>query len=306
MNSYPEDRYGRPITNIRFSLTQRCNLDCIYCHNEGEKKKKKEKEKEKEIDKNKIDEIISVALKNNIRKVKLTGGEPLLREDLVEIIKSISPHLDDVSLTTNATLLGDKVKVDSLVSAGLDRVNISLDSLDPEKYKKITGGEFKDAINGVKSAISSPLYPVKINTVLLDNTNINEISDFLAFAKEYDIILQLIEFHDTKTLKNGSSLFKEYHHDLDDVEEKLSNRAEKTETREMHKRKKYFFDGAEIEVVKPMHNTEFCANCTRLRVTSDGKFKPCLMRNDNHVDLESKETEKAFKEAIKKREPFFS
>ncbi|PTD94660.1 GTP 3',8-cyclase MoaA [archaeon SCG-AAA382B04] len=298
MDELPRDKYGRPITNIRFSLTQQCNLDCIYCHNEGETNS------EQEIEEEKVEKIVNVARKRNIRKVKLTGGEPLLRDDLIDIIDSISPHLDDTSITTNGTLL--KNKVDSLVKAGLDRTNISLDSLDPEKYEKLTnGGNLEDALDGIKSAISSPLYPIKINTVILDSINVNELDDFIDFAKENDIILQLIEFHDTNTLKNGSELFKKYHHDLSNLEKQLSEKAEKIETRRMHNRKKYFFDGAEVEIVKPMHNTEFCANCTRLRVTSDGKFKPCLMRNDNYVETEDKEIEEAFDEAIMRREPYF-
>lgn len=298
MDSFPRDRYDRPITNIRFSLTSRCNFNCVYCHNEGEN------EKQKEIQREKISKIVDVAKNKNIRKVKLTGGEPLMREDLVEIINEISPNLDDVSITTNGSIL--KGKIDELTSAGLDRANISLDSLEPSKFKKITGGKLSDVLEGINSAIASSLFPIKINTVILDGVNDDEISDFIDFAKRKDIILQFIEFHDTRTLKNGSEPFKNFHHDLSHLENKLENLAEKVEQRRMHHRKKYFFDGAEVEVVKPMHNTEFCENCTRLRVTSDGKFKPCLMRNDNHVDIDESNIEEDFKKAIEKREPYFS
>ncbi len=298
MDRFLKDGYDRPITNIRFSLTQRCNLDCIYCHNEGET------EKNEEIEKRKIEKITDIATKNNIRKVKLTGGEPLLREDLIEIIESISPHLDDVSITTNGVLLAEKI--DSLVKAGLDRVNVSLDTLNPEKYKKLTGkNELKKTLKGINKAISSPLYPIKINTVILDEINTNEVCDFIEYAKKKDIILQFIEFHNTNTLKNKKDPYKKYHHDLSDLEDFLEEKSEKIEVRRMHHRKKYFFDQAEIEVVKPMHNTEFCENCTRLRVTCDGKFKPCLMRNDNHVDINGKTIKTAFREAINRREPFF-
>lgn len=307
MVNYPKDSYGRPITNIRFSLTQKCNLDCIYCHNEGENQNCKIKEKRdngEEITKEEVIDIVEVAKNHNIKKIKLTGGEPLLRDDLSEIMASISPYLKDLSITTNGTLL--KEKIDSLVEAGLDRVNISLDSLDPDKFKKITGGNLQNVLDGIDAAIDSPLYPIKINTVILDGVNDDEIEDFIEFAKQKDVILQLIEFHDTHTLVNGENLFEKYHQDLEPLEEKLQERAERIDQRKMHHRKKYIFDGAEIEIVKPMHNTEFCRNCTRLRITSDGEFKPCLMRNDLNIDIDEFDTEKGFKKAIEKREPYFN
>ncbi|OKY78647.1 MAG: Molybdenum cofactor biosynthesis enzyme MoaA [Candidatus Methanohalarchaeum thermophilum] len=295
MVSHIKDNYGRPITNIRFSITQRCNLNCFYCHQEGENTQKTE------ISKEKIQDIVKVGKDKEIRKVKITGGEPLVREDLTEIISEISPYLDDVSITTNGSLLTNKI--DELVSAGLDRANISLDSLKPEKYKKITGGRLKAVLDGITAAEKSALYPIKINTVLLDGVNDDEISDFIEFAKERDIIMQFIEFHDTNTLSNQES-YHNYHYSFEELEKNLREKAEKIKQRKMHHRYKYFFDGAQIELVKPMHNTEFCKNCTRMRVTSDGKFKPCLMRNDLNVKI-NENIEKSLLKAINKREPYF-
>ncbi|OUJ18369.1 Molybdenum cofactor biosynthesis enzyme MoaA [Methanonatronarchaeum thermophilum] len=292
-----EDRYGREITNLRFSLTQACNLDCIYCHNEGENG-----DRCSQITQQQIVEAVKLGNKYGIEKVKLSGGEPLLRPDLTTIIKKISPYLKDLSLTTNAILLPQKI--DELYKAGLNRVNISLDSLNPSTYRDLTGGgNLKKALKGIDAAEQSDLYPVKINTVLLNTLNTNEIKEFINYAKNKDIILQFIEYHDTNTLQDQEN-YSQYHYNIDPIEKQLKNQADQIETRRMHHRKKYYIDNAEIEVVRPMHNTEFCENCTRLRVTSCGEFKPCLMREDNHIPFK-KDMEKALLKAINQREPYF-
>ncbi|WGI18033.1 GTP 3',8-cyclase MoaA [Methanonatronarchaeum sp. AMET-Sl] len=291
-----EDKYGREITNLRFSLTQTCNLNCIYCHNEGENG-----DECNLITQEEVIEAVKLGTRYGIKKVKLSGGEPLLRPDLTEIIQKISPHLNDVSLTTNAILLPQKI--DELCEAGLDRVNISLDTLNPETYRELTGGDLKKALKGIEAAEQSKLFPVKINTVILDNINTNEIQDFINYAKNNDIILQLIEYHDTNTLKNQKN-YSQYHYNLDPIEKTLTKKADKIKTRKMHHRKKYYIKNAEIEVVRPMHNTEFCENCTRLRVTSCGEFKPCLMREDNHVPFNGN-MEKSLLKAINQRKPYF-
>ncbi len=297
MNNELKDRYGRETDNLRFSVTQKCNFDCIYCHNEGEGS-----HQGGEITKDEIIKAAEVGVKHGVKKVKLSGGEPLLRDDIYSIIQEISPMLEDLSMTSNASILAGNTE--KLAESGLDRINISLDSLDTYTYNYITGGaRLKDSLEGIDAAIDAGLKPVKINTVVMKNLNEGELDDFLKFAKDMDIILQLIEFHDTQTLNIGNS-YDKYHTDLSEIEKEFEEIAERTATRKMHHRKKYFFGGAEVEVVKPMHNTEFCKNCTRLRVTSDGKFKPCLMRNDNHVPF-GENIEEAFFEAIDRREPHF-
>lgn len=292
-----QDRYGREITNLRFSVTQNCNLDCIYCHNEGENGDECSLITKKEIQK-----AVKLGRKYGINKVKISGGEPLLRSDLTQIIRSISPGLHDLSLTTNAILLPQKI--DELIEAGLDRINISLDSLDPKTYMELTsGGDLEKALKGVEAAEKSKLHPVKINTVLLNQVNTNEIQSFINYAKQKDIILQFIEYHDTKTL-NQQENYSKYHYNIDPIEKTLRHKADKIKTRRMHHRKKYYIENAEIEVVRPMHNTEFCENCTRLRVTSCGEFKPCLMREDNHIPFKQ-DMEEALLKAISQREPYF-
>jgi cyclic pyranopterin phosphate synthase len=288
-----KDSYNRPVSNLRVSLTPKCNLSCIYCHKEGEKSPKDQLSAEE------IAEILRIAAKFEIRSVKFTGGEPLLRPDLLEIVQSVPAGMES-SLTTNGTLLADLVS--GLKSSGLRRVNVSLDSLNPETYKKITGiDKLSDVLEGITAALDVGLTPVKLNMVVLEGINDNEVDDFLAYVRgNRNLVLQLIElmhFNDCN-----------YHGDLNGLEETLASRSKQIITRRMHHRKKYCLDGAEVEVVRPLHNTEFCAFCNRLRVTSDGKLKPCLLRTDNHVEIRGKkgaELEALFQQAVSLREPFY-
>jgi cyclic pyranopterin phosphate synthase len=287
------DPFNRPVSNLRVSLTPICNLSCIYCHKEGEESP------EEQISAEEIAEILRVAAKFEIRSVKFTGGEPLLRQDLLEIVQSVPDGMES-SLTTNGTLLEDLAH--GLKEAGLMRVNVSLDSLNAETYKKITGSDrLSDVLAGIDAALDAGLTPIKLNMVVLEGVNDNEIDDFLAYVRgNRDLVLQLIElmqFNDCT-----------FHGDLKGLENSLALRSKQIITRRMHHRKKYCLDGAEVEVVRPLHNTEFCAFCNRLRVTSDGKLKPCLLRTDNHIDIRGKkgvELEALFQKAVSLREPFF-
>ena len=289
-----KDTYNRPVSNLRISLTPKCNLSCIYCHREGEKAP------QGPLSAAEIAEVLRVAAGFGIRSVKFTGGEPTLRPDLIEIIKSVPAGMES-SITTNGTLLAGLAA--DLKQAGLRRVNVSIDSLDPATYKKITGTDrLSDVLEGIDAAIASGLTPVKLNMVVLKGINDHEIDDFLTYVRgNRDLVLQLIE------LMNFNDC--DYHGDLNGLETSLASRSKQIVTRRMHHRKKYCLDGAEVEVVRPLHNTEFCAFCNRLRVTSDGKLKPCLLRTDNHVDIRGKsgkELEDLFIEAVRRREPFYT
>lgn len=288
-----KDSYGRPVTNLRISLTSRCNLSCIYCHAEGEKNP------DSEMSAGEIIAIMNVAAKFGIRSIKFTGGEPLIRPDILEIIGAV-PQGIECSITTNGVLLSEMAG--DLKAAGLRRVNVSLDSLNPKTYKKITGSDhLSEVLDGIHTALDVGLTPVKLNMVVLSGINDNELDDFLAFVRNNrNLVLQLIELMHFNNC--------EFHEDLTRVETDLAARSEQVLTRRMHHRKKYCLDGAEVEVVRPLHNTEFCSFCNRLRVTSDGKLKPCLLRTDNHVNIRGKkgdELEALFREAVTRREPFF-
>lgn len=288
-----KDSFDRPVSNIRISVTPRCNLNCIYCHREGEVKP------EKELSKDEIAEILRVAAKFGIRSVKFTGGEPLLREDIVDIVRSVPPGMES-SMTTNGTLLARYAQ--DLKAAGMKRVNVSLDSVNHETYKKITGRDDLDNVfEGIEAALAAGLTPIKINMVVLKGINDHEIDDFLAYIRgNRDLILQLIELMDFNNC--------DHHSQLNGLEDSLAARSKTIITRRMHHRKKYCLDGAEVEVVRPRHNSEFCKFCNRLRVTSDGKLKPCLLRADNHLDIRGKhgeELEALFRKAVAAREPFY-
>jgi cyclic pyranopterin phosphate synthase len=287
------DTHGRAATNLRLSVTQRCNLSCIYCHAEGERSP------ESEISLGDIREILRVAAKLGMRSVKFTGGEPLMREDILEIVRAVPPSLES-SMTTNGILLADHAR--ELKEAGLSRINISLDSLDRECYRDITGHDrLGDVLDGIEAALGAGLTPIKLNMVVLKGINEEEVEAFLTYVRgNRDLILQLIELMDIGSCTS--------HAEIDRLEHDLEGRSKIILTRRMHHRKKYCVDGAEVEVVRPKHNTEFCAFCNRIRVTSDGKLKPCLLRSDNLIDIRGKrgaELEALFLEAVRIREPFY-
>lgn len=290
------DPYGRTVRSLRMSITDRCNLNCIYCHNEGHIGHSKE------MSVDTIVNIVDVASQFGVDRLKLSGGEPLLRKDLEEALVRL-PKMRDISLTTNAVLLRDRAS--SLKEAGLNRVNISLDTLDPEKYHMITNcgkGVFDKVLDGIHAAVDAGLTPVKLNMVLLKDLNDDEIADMLEFTRGYDgnVILQLIELMDFRDLP-------QYRINAREVEQSLLNVSSDVKVRELHKRKKYIINGAEVEFVRPVDNTEFCANCNRLRVTADGQLKPCLLVNDDHVDVAhatKEELPDLFRLAVSKRVPF--
>ena len=287
------DSFGRKVTGLRIALTPRCNLKCIYCHHEGEVGPKNEIPDEMVVN------VARAAADLGVRSLKFTGGEPLLRKDLADLISQMPQDLD-ISLTTNGVFLAEQAE--ALAKAGLDRVNISLDSLDSKNYCAITGGKAGDlrrVLAGIDAAKEAGLVPIKLNVVVLKK-NEAEIPGLIEFCRQKGVILQLIELLDLQNLGISG--------DIEGIERSLAAQADSIRTREMHRRRKYFLDGAEVEVVRPMDNTEFCANCTRLRVTSDGKIKPCLLRSDNLIEIDTCDCEK-IKELLRaanaRREPYF-
>ena len=297
------DPYGRPTRSIRISVNNNCNLDCYYCHNEGQAKSNIVMSPEQ------IEKILFLAKRLDITKVKFTGGEPLLRNDIADIIYRASKYMDDVSITTNGTLLSPIAN--DLKKSGLNRVNVSLDSINPEKYKKITGKNLLDkALNGIKAAVKAEIHPVKVNIVALSDMNIEDIMKIVKKVwsmKGIPQIIELVDINDKNYL------------DISQIEKYIISKAVNVKERSMHKRKIYDLiddDGnvKNVEIVRPTHNTEFCANCSRIRVTSNGFLKPCLMHNNGLVDIltsirneEDDETQlKLFKSAIMNRAPCWS
>jgi cyclic pyranopterin phosphate synthase len=275
------DNCGRPLLNLRISITQRCNSHCAYCHREGEVQRANLSAELMSVQE--IVRIAQTAVSLGITRIKLTGGEPLMRQDLPEIVARISTisGLRDLSLTTNGLLLGGMAK--RLHDSGLKRVNISLPSLNPETYRKLTGGTLEAALDGVKAAINANYCPVKLNTVILKDVNVGDVPDLIDYVGRNGLILQLIELD---PINVGDKYYAKHHSGLDEMEQTLKEKANTIEKRPfMHNRLIYHLPNATVEVVHPIENSDFCMHCTRMRVTSDGKLKPCLMRNDNLTDI---------------------
>ncbi|MEM4082992.1 MAG: GTP 3',8-cyclase MoaA [Saccharolobus sp.] len=302
------DRFGRPLEDLRITLTHTCNFQCFFCHMEGEEGL------ESGLTKDEILLVARIARKFGINSVKLTGGEPTLRRDLAEIIQGLKLlGYKDVSMTTNGFLL--KSLASKLKESGLDRINISLHAVTRETFKKITGVDaFDKVVEGIKSVIDVGFKPVKLNYVV-NKRNLEETFKFLDLAQNLGVDeIHLIELHPVGL---GKSVFKE-HDDLQEIEDYISKIAIKKEVRKKHFRPRYVLpSGLVVEIVKPYANPIFCAGCNRLRLTVDGKLKTCLYRDDNIIDIldvlrgnysqdtKEKLLERAFMIAIAIREPNF-
>ncbi len=304
------DSWGRPVTDLRISLNSsgHCNFGCIFCHREGI-----EDSHVQPMTADEIRRIVEMCVKFGVTRVKLTGGEPMLRSDIVGIVEQIkSTGVQEISMTTNGTRLAELAS--TLRGKGLDRVNVSLHSLKTETFKFLTQStRLDETINSIKSAIASGLKPVKLNMTLLKGINESEVDAMMDFSRELGggrtNVLQLIEM-----VIIDSSLYESYHMELGSIEAKLANQSRSMTERILHRRPRYELqNGVTVEIVRPMENSTFCMGNNRIRITYDGKFKPCLLRGDNHVDFldlirkggSYKELENTFRKAVSLREPFF-
>ncbi|WIV67720.1 GTP 3',8-cyclase MoaA [Natrialbaceae archaeon AArc-T1-2] len=301
------DEFGREVTGVRISLTDRCNFDCVYCHNEGLGDTRGPMEpQDDEMSTDDVVRFLEVAAEFDVDAVKFTGGEPMLRQDLEEIIER-TPDPMEVSLTTNGTFLPGRAP--DLVEAGLERVNVSQDALDPEAFAEVTqSGAYEKVIEGVDAALEAGLDPVKLNMVVFEHTAgyVPEMVDHV--AENDGLQLQLIEYMPELTGK------PEWAIDIDRVHGWLEEQAEWVEHREMHDRKRYWVGGENqseagmVEIVDPVENPTFCANCHRVRVTHDGHLKGCLNRNDDlrpMGEMTKPEIRDAFRETVANRVPYY-
>lgn len=271
-----KDNFEREITYLRISVTDRCNLRCKYCMPpEGIEKK----DHEKLLSLEEMYRIIKVSTKLGIKKIRFTGGEPLVRLGLPKLIKNVSQleGIKEITLTTNGMLLPKYIE--ELKEAGLNRVNISLDTLNSERYKDITrGGDFNKVMEGIKAAQEYGMKPIKINVVLMKGFNDDEIEDFAKLTIDKDIIVRFIEL---MPFGEGYSWTKDKYLNNSRVLEKLDN----LETIDYDKgspSRYYKVKGArgKIGLINPI-SRHFCNTCNRIRLTADGNIKPCL-----HSDLE--------------------
>jgi cyclic pyranopterin phosphate synthase len=296
-----EDDFGREVTGVRVSLTDRCNFDCVYCHNEGLGDTRGPMEaQDDEMTADEIVRFLEVAAEFDVDSVKFTGGEPMLRDDLEEIIRR-TPDSMEVSMTTNGTYLPGRAQ--DLVDAGLERVNVSQDALDPEEFAEITkSGAYDKVMEGVEAALDAGLDPVKLNMVVFEHTA-GYVEGMVNHVAENDgLQLQLIEYMPELTGK------PEWNIDIGRVHDWLADIADEVEHREMHDRKRYWVNGGMVEIVDPVENPTFCANCHRVRVTHEGYLKGCLNRNDDlrsMGDMTKAEIRETFKETVANRVPYY-
>src|SRR6056297_1321573 len=302
------DQFGREVTGVRISLTDRCNFDCVYCHNEGLGDTRGPMDpQDDEMGTDDVIRFLEVAAEFDVDAAKFTGGEPMLRDDLAEIVRR-APDGMETSLTTNGTYLPDRA--DELVDAGLDRVNVSQDALDPDAFKRVTqSGPYDKVIEGVKAAVDAGLDPVKLNMVVFTHTAgyVEEMVEHV--AENEGLQLQLIQYMPELTGR------PEWNVDIGRVHDWLAEKADRVEHREMHDRKRYFVGGASdddtggmVEIVDPVENEDFCANCGRVRVTHEGYLKGCLNRNDDlrsMGEMTREEIAETFEGVVANRVPYY-
>ncbi|WP_336133308.1 GTP 3',8-cyclase MoaA [Natronomonas amylolytica] len=304
-----EDGFGREVTGVRISLTDRCNFDCVYCHNEGLGDTRGPMEPaDDEMSTDDVVRFLDVAAEFDVDSVKFTGGEPMLRDDLEEIVRR-TPDSMETSLTTNGTFLPERA--DDLVDAGLERVNISQDALSPKAFREVTkSAAYDDVMAGIDAALDAGLDPVKLNMVVFEKTAgyVPEMVDHV--ANNDGLQLQLIEYMPELAGR------PEWAVDIDRVHDWLEEQADRIEQREMHGRRRYWVgpdDSAEtatgmVEIVDPVGNADFCANCHRVRVTHEGYLKGCLNRNDDLKsmgEMTKPEIRETFRETVDERVPYY-
>jgi len=314
MISTLKDSYGRPIRDLRVSLTDRCNFRCFYCLPHGEPPIAP---KEQMLSYEEIEYVCDIFVSLGIEKIRLTGGEPMMRRDIETIIEKLAKlkslttsdtlqfvdasrkktlgsnndklkcvghvGLQDLALTTNGYFLPDRAQ--GLKDAGLDRITISLDSLKRETFKQMTGVDVLDRVlQGIAAAKKAGLEPIKINAVIVRGHNEDEVADFAAFAREHDVKMRFIEF---MPLDSGHDWSRTDVVSGREIRQRINEQfpltpidvARGSETSSRYR----FTDGApgEIGIIAPV-TEPFCGACSRIRLTADGQIRTCLFSTVEH------------------------
>ncbi len=313
-----KDSYGRPIRDLRVSLTDRCNFRCFYCLPHGEPPIAP---KEQMLSYEEIEYVCEIFVSLGIQKIRLTGGEPMMRRDIETIIEKLARlkslttsdtlqfvadsrkktlasdsdklkyvghvvgdvGLQDLALTTNGYFLPDRAR--GLKDAGLDRITISLDSLKRDTFKQMTGVDVLDRVlQGIEAAKQSGLEPIKLNAVIVRGHNEDEVADFAEFAREHDVKMRFIEF---MPLDSGHDWSREMVVSGREIRERIQEKfpltpievARGSETSSRYR----FKDGApgEIGIIAPV-TEPFCGACSRIRLTADGQIRTCLFSTVEH------------------------
>jgi cyclic pyranopterin phosphate synthase len=278
------DSFGRKIDYLRISVTDRCNERCLYCMPEGYKGWERRPD---HLTAEEIVRVVRVAAELGFRKFRLTGGEPLVRDDVPEMVRAMTaiPGVESVGLSTNGTKLAALAK--TLRAAGLRTVNVSLDALDAEIYRRVTGGNLAAVLAGIRAAVDAGFECVKLNCVLMRGVNEQELWPLALFAAEHGLPLRLIELMpltrtDVLTEKNflpvGEAMRLLGRHD---------ELVPQPDRRLGHGPARYYLlknTGALVGFIGALTNLDFCDACNKMRLTADGKIRPCL-GDHGEIDL---------------------
>jgi cyclic pyranopterin phosphate synthase len=275
-----QDKFGRQITDLRISVTDRCNFRCVYCRSADPENYRDYDEILSWPELTRLAHVFQIL---GIRKVRVTGGEPLVRpgvEDFIFHLRSVG--MEEISMTTNGHQLAGRL--DRLVAAGLQRINVSLDSLNADRFAQITRTSlFSSVMAGIDAVQASSIGPAKVNAVLVRGINDDEIEDFAAFARQRALIMRFIEFmpldgdrHWSRGKVVPAAEVRQRIHACWPLEE-IPHHASETAL------KYRFADGnsGEIGLIAPV-TQPFCGHCSRIRLTADGKIRTCLFSKDDH------------------------
>jgi len=276
------DKFGRPITDLRISITDRCNYKCVYCRtgNEGALYG--------DLPFADYLRMVRVFAALGIKKIRLTGGEPLLRSGVVDFVRQLSTLRSadgqelDLAMTTNGHLLAEMAK--PLKDAGLNRITVSMDAVDPDRFARITRvpNGYDHVLEGIRASRRTGLWPVKVNCVLMRGFNEDQIIPFGMFAREEGVIVRFIEFMPLEEDRMWSPATVVT---LDEIVQRMAEYRPLVEiphARSETARRYHFDDGiGEIGIIAPVSHP-FCGHCSRIRITSDGKIRTCLFSVWDH------------------------
>jgi GTP 3',8-cyclase len=303
------DKFGRPITDLRISITDRCNYKCVYCRtgNEGALYG--------DLPFSDYLRMARALVGLGINKIRITGGEPLLRGGVVEFVRELAKLRTseseplDIALTTNGHLLADMAQ--PLKDAGLNRVTVSMDAVDPDRFARITrvANGYDNVLAGIRAARRVGLWPVKVNCVLMRGFNEDQIIPFGMFAREEGVVVRFIEF---MPLEEGRTWAPDTVVTLAEIVKRMSEYRpliEISHTRSETARRYLFEDGiGEIGIIAPVSHP-FCGHCSRIRITSDGKIRTCLFSvwdHDLHSQMQrgasDEELAKFIRDVVQKKE----
>ena len=271
------DAFDRKISYLRLSVTDRCDLRCFYCLPEGHHDYEVP---ENWLSADEIERLVSIFAAMGVTRVRLTGGEPLVRRGIGDLARRIAavPQIEDLSLSTNAHRLGGMAG--ELRDAGVSRLNVSLDTLRPERFREITKGRLDKVIDGLIAAKKAGFTPIKINTVLMRGINDDEVDDIIGFCIEHDFTLRFIETMPVGSTGQGAS---DHYLSLDTVRRELGQRYDLTPAVSQGGGPARYvrINGTRLKIgfITPI-SQHFCETCNRVRLSVDGTLYLCLGQND--------------------------